>query len=163
MQRMEMETDVKPDANVATQKLTVRCLFCNTWNRIDASKVTDGPKCGKCTKPILLERPFPLNDETFTRTIAESDVPVAVDFYADWCGPCRMMAPAVDALAAHLQVKALITKLNTDHSARTASGFNIRGIPTTIVFKAGKEVVRQSGAMPLEALKQLMVRAGVVV
>jgi thioredoxin 2 len=154
-----METETKP----ASLKLTVRCQFCNTWNRIDAGKVTAGPKCGKCGKPILLERPIALDDETFTRTINESDVPVAVDFYADWCGPCRMMAPAVDALAAHLQGKALVAKLNTDHSTRTASGFNIRGIPTTIVFKGGKEVARQSGALPLEGLKQLVAKAGVQV
>lgn len=154
-----METEAKP----ATQKLTVSCQFCNTWNRIDAEKVTAGPKCGKCGKPILLERPLPLTDETFARTISETDLPVAVDFYADWCGPCRMMAPAVDALAAHLQGKALVGKLNTDHSSRTASGFNIRGIPTTIVFKGGKEVARQSGAMPLEGLKQLVAKAGVAV
>lgn len=154
-----METETK----AATQKLTVRCQFCNTWNRIDATKVTAGPKCGKCAKPILLERPIALDDETFARTINESDIPVAVDFYADWCGPCRMMAPAVDALAAHLQGKALIGKLNTDHSSRTASGFNIRGIPTTIVFRSGKEVARQSGAIPLEGLKQLVAKAGVAV
>jgi thioredoxin 2 len=154
-----METDTK----AVTQKLTVRCQFCNTWNRIDATMVTAGPKCGKCAKPILLERPIALDDETFTRTINESDIPVAVDFYADWCGPCRMMAPAVDALAAHLQGKALIGKLNTDHSSRTASGFNIRGIPTTIVFRGGKEVARQSGAIPLEGLKQLVAKAGVAV
>jgi thioredoxin 2 len=154
-----METDTKAVA----QKLTVRCQFCNTWNRIDATRVIAGPKCGKCAKPILLERPISLDDETFTRTINESDIPVAVDFYADWCGPCRMMAPAVDALAAHLQGKALIGKLNTDHSSRTASGFNIRGIPTTIVFRRGKEVARQSGAIPLEGLKQLVAKAGVAV
>ena len=154
-----METEAKP----ATQKLTVSCQFCNTWNRIDAEKVTAGPKCGKCGKPILLERPLPLTDETFARTISETDLPVAVDFYADWCGPCRMMAPAVDALASHLQGKALIGKLNTDHASRTASGFNIRGIPTTIVFKDGKEVARQSGAIPLEGLKQLVAKAGVAV
>jgi thioredoxin 2 len=160
---METETTTEPGKKAQTRKLTVRCQFCNTWNRIDASKVTDGPKCGKCAKPILLERPLPLNDETFARTISESELPVAVDFYADWCGPCRMMAPAVDALAAHLQGKALIGKLNTDHASRTASGFNIRGIPTTIVFKEGKEVARQSGAMQLEGLKQLLARAGVAV
>ena len=154
-----MEAETKTTA----KKLTVRCQFCDTWNRIDAGKVTAGPKCGKCAKPILLERPITLNDETFLRTINETDLPVAVDFYADWCGPCRMMAPAVDALASHLQGKALITKLNTDLSQRTASGFNIRGIPTTIVFKGGKEVARQSGALPLEGLKQLVAKAGVAV
>jgi thioredoxin 2 len=154
-----METEAKPTA----RKLTVRCQFCETWNRIDVSRVTSGPKCGKCGKPILLERPITLTDDTFSRTINQSDVPVAVDFYADWCGPCRMMAPAVDALAAHLQGKALVAKLNTDHSQRTASGFNIRGIPTTIVFKQGKEVARQSGALPLEGLKQLVAKAGVEV
>ena len=154
-----METETK----AVSQKLTVRCQFCNTWNRIDAGKVTAGPKCGKCGKPILLERPIALDDETFTRTINESDVPVAVDFYADWCGPCRMMAPAVDALAAQVQGKALVGKLNTDHSSRTASGFNIRGIPTMIVFKGGKEVARQSGALQLEGLRQLMAKAGVAV
>ena len=154
---------MEAESEAATKKLTVRCQFCDTWNRIDAAKVVDGPKCGKCTKPILLERPLTLTDETFARTINESDVPVAVDFYADWCGPCRMMAPAVDALAAHLQGRALIAKLNTDHSSRTASGFGIRGIPTMIVFQGGKEVARQSGAVPLEGLKQLVARAGVLV
>jgi thioredoxin 2 len=152
-----METEAK------SAKLTVRCQFCETWNRIEASKVADGPKCGKCGRPILLERPLPLNDDTFQRTITESDVPVAVDFYADWCGPCRMMAPAVDALAAHVQGRAIVAKLNTDHSSRTAGGFGIRGIPTTIVFDHGKEVARQSGALPLEGLKQLLARAGVAV
>ena len=150
-----METEAK------SAKLTVRCQFCETWNRVDASKVADGPKCGKCSRPILLERPLPLNDDTFQRTITESDVPVAVDFYADWCGPCRMMAPAVDALAAHVQGRAIVAKLNTDHASRTAGGFGIRGIPTTIVFAHGKEVARQSGALPLEGLKQLLARAGV--
>jgi thioredoxin 2 len=154
---------MESDANPAIRKLTVRCQFCETWNRIDATKVVDGPKCGKCSRPILLERPLALNDDTFQRTITESDVPVAVDFYADWCGPCRMMAPAVDALAAHVQGRAIVAKLNTDHSARTAGGFGIRGIPTTIVFERGKEVARQSGALPLEGLKQLLARAGVAV
>ncbi len=145
----------------SSRAITVRCQFCETWNRIDAEKVADGPKCGRCARPILLERPVTLTDDTFTRTLNESDIPVFVDFYADWCGPCRMMAPAVDALAAHVQGKALVAKLNTDHSSRTAGGFNIRGIPTVIVFQNGKEVVRQSGAMPLEGLKQLLGRAGV--
>jgi thioredoxin 2 len=154
---------MESEANTAVKKLTVRCQFCDTWNRIDAARVSAGPKCGKCGRPILLERPLSLNDDTFHRTVNESDVPVAVDFYADWCGPCRMMAPAVDALAAHVQGRAIVAKLNTDHSSRTAGGFGIRGIPTTIVFDRGKEVARQSGALPLEGLKQLLAKAGVAV
>jgi thioredoxin 2 len=154
---------MESEANTAVRKLTVRCQFCDIWNRIDAARVSAGPKCGKCGRPILLERPLSLNDDTFHRTINESDVPVAVDFYADWCGPCRMMAPAVDALAAHVQGRAIVAKLNTDHSSRTAGGFGIRGIPTTIVFDRGKEVARQSGALPLEGLKQLLAKAGVAV
>ena len=151
-----------PTETTGVRAITVKCQFCEAWNRIDAEKVGDGPKCGKCARPILLERPLALTDETFSRTLAESDVPVFVDFYADWCGPCRMMAPAVDALAANAQGKALIAKLNTDHSSRTANSFNIRGIPTSIVFQNGKEVARQSGALPLEGLKHLLAQAGAI-
>ena len=151
-----------PTETIGARTITVRCQFCEAWNRIEAEKVGDGPKCGKCAKPILLERPITLTEDTFSRTVNESDVPVFVDFYADWCGPCRMMAPAVDALAAQAQGKALIAKLNTDHSSRTAGGFNIRGIPTSIVFQNGKEVARQSGALPLEGLKQLLGKAGAI-
>ncbi len=85
--------------------MTVRCQFCETWNRIDAARAPDRPKCGKCGKPILLDRPIALSDETFARTIAESDVPVLVDFYADWCGPCKMMAPFIDEIARERQGK----------------------------------------------------------
>ena len=137
-------------------KLTVRCQFCLTWNRLDATRVPDKPKCGKCAKPILLDRPLKLDDETFARTVAESEVPIFVDFYADWCGPCKMMAPAVDQLAAAYHGKALIAKLDTDRAQRTAGGFQIRGIPTVIVFRAGKEAARQTGAVPYPGLEALL-------
>jgi thioredoxin 2 len=145
---------------VESQQVTLRCQFCQTWNRIDASRAANRPKCGKCGKPILIDRPVRLDDETFARTIAESRIPVLVDFYADWCGPCKMMAPFVDELAGRHQGDALVAKLDTDRSPRTAESFAIRGIPTVIVFRDGREVTRVSGAMPLPGLEALLARAG---
>jgi thioredoxin 2 len=139
----------------AAHRITVRCQFCETWNRVVAERAADRPKCGKCGRPMLIDRPIALTDDTFARTISESEVPVVVDFYADWCGPCKVMAPAVDQLAAENQGKLLVGKLDTDRSPRTAQQFNIRGIPTVIVFHNGKEATRASGAMPLKALQQL--------
>lgn len=153
------ENTVATTQTDTTRHLTVRCQFCDTWNRIDAARAVDRPKCGKCGKPMLLDRPMHLNDDTFARTIAESDVPVLVDFYADWCGPCKMMAPFIDELAHEKQGTALIAKLDTDRAQTTASGFNIRGIPTTIVFKGGKEVARETGAVPKKALEALLAKA----
>ena len=136
--------------------ITIRCQFCESWNRVDAARAADRPKCGKCGKPMLLDRPYPLTDETFARTIAESEIPVMVDFYADWCGPCKMMAPAVDELARSSAGHALVAKLDTDASQKVASRYQIRGIPTVIVFRNGREERRQSGVMPLAALKEMV-------
>jgi thioredoxin 2 len=144
------------DATPATKKLTLRCQFCDTWNRIDAMRAADRPKCGKCGTPMLLDRPVKLDDETFERTVAESEVPVVVDFYADWCGPCKMMAPFVDELAAQYTGRALVAKLDTDRAQRSTAPFGIRGIPTTIVFKGGREFARKAGAIPKSGLEELL-------
>ena len=104
---------------------------------------------------MLVDRPISLDDETFTRTVTESEIPVLVDFYADWCGPCKIRAPSVDQLAAEHQGKLLVAKLDTDRAPRTAQSFDIRGIPTVIVFRGGRETQRSSGAMPFPALKKL--------
>ncbi len=146
------------DDVITAKKTMLRCQFCQSWNRVDAARATDRPKCGKCGKPMLLDRPVKLDDETFQRTIAESEVPIMVDFYADWCGPCRMMAPAGDQLAANYVGRALVAKLDTDASQRTAMSFGIRGIPTVIVFRDGQEVGRQSGAVPYSTLAALIDR-----
>ena len=141
---------------VNAKHITLRCQFCASWNRIDAARVADRPKCGKCERPFLLDRPVPLDDDSFARTVEGSDVPVLVDFYADWCGPCKMMAPSVDQLAAKYQGRALVAKLDTDRAQRVAAQFQIRGIPTVIVFEHGREARRQSGAVPLPALERLL-------
>jgi thioredoxin 2 len=137
-------------------KMTVQCASCASWNRIRADKAGDHPKCGKCSAAIELEHPLILTDDTFARTIAESDLPVLVDFYADWCGPCKMMAPYVDQLAREQIGRAIVAKLDTDRNPRTAGSFSIRGIPTTIVFRGGKEAGRQVGAVPKEGLERLL-------
>jgi len=143
----------------STPTVTLRCQFCDTWNRVNPARLPERPKCGKCARFLLIDRPYPLFEDSFARTIADSDIPVIVDFYADWCGPCKMMAPAVDELAARNAGTALVAKLNTDAAPQTSQAYNIRGIPTTIVFRGGNEVARQSGAIPLAALQQLLDRA----
>jgi thioredoxin 2 len=147
------------ETTIATKKLTLRCQFCETWNRIDAARASDRPKCGKCAKPMVLDRPIKLDDDTFARTIQESQIPVLVDFYADWCGPCKMMAPFVDELAREYVGRALVAKVDTDHAQKATQPFGIRGIPTSIVFKDGKEAARHVGAVPKTGLEQLLKQA----
>jgi thioredoxin 2 len=144
------------DVKTIETRATIRCQFCGSWNRVDVARAADRPKCGKCAKPMLLDRPLHLDDDSFARTVADSAVPVFVDFYADWCGPCKMMAPAVDQLAGNFTGRAIVAKLNTDASPKTSMSFNIRGIPTSIVFFEGKEVARQSGALPYQSLAAMI-------
>jgi thioredoxin 2 len=139
-----------------TKRVTLQCQFCHTWNRIDASRAADRPKCGKCGRPMLIDRPWPLTEETFDRTIRESEIPVLVDFYADWCMPCKVMAPFVDEMARDAQGRALTAKLNTELAPTVSNGLGIRSIPTVIVFRAGKEVARHTGAVPKARLEELL-------
>lgn len=136
--------------------VTLPCPSCGRWNRIAAKRITDGPKCGVCSAPLRLDHPILLTDATFDRVLRETTLPVLVDFYADWCGPCRMMAPAVDELARSSAGRVLVAKLDTDASQRVAARYQIRGIPTVIAFRNGREERRQSGVMPLAALKEMV-------
>ena len=151
-----------PEAGTAeaAKHVTIQCQFCNTWNRVDATRAANRPRCGNCARPLLLDRPVPLNAETFQRTIESSEVPVLVDFYADWCGPCKVMAPAIDAVAAAHQGRALVGKLDTDRAPALVDRYQIRGIPTVILFDHGKEVARQTGAAPRRTLEELLARLG---
>ncbi len=148
---------------MAETYVTVPCQFCGTRNKVNMARVAHRPKCRKpeCGRPILLDRPLPLSDETFADVIANADVPVLVDFYADWCGPCKVMAPTFDAVAAEYAGRALVAKLNTDLAPHTSQAFNIRSIPTIIAFRGGKQVAQQMGAVPKAQLVQLLRDAGV--
>jgi thioredoxin 2 len=149
-------TPATPAAGATTERITLRCPTCSKWNRINAERAANGPKCGNCGTPLPLDHPVLLTDETFDRVISGTDIPVLVDFYADWCGPCKMMAPSVEALAKSSVGRALIAKLDTDASPQVAGRFQIRGIPTTIVFRAGKEAKRLTGAVPLATLQAML-------
>jgi thioredoxin 2 len=133
-----------PDRHSAT----VACPFCDTLNRVDLARIEQHPKCGKCGKPILLDRPIAVSDANFAQVTTDSTVPVVVDFYADWCGPCKIMAPLLDDAARRRAGQLLVVKLDTDRNPVTGPRFGIRGIPTLIAFKNGKEVARRVGAVP---------------
>jgi thioredoxin 2 len=133
----------------------VACAFCRTPNRIDLTKLSKGPKCAKCQRPILLDRPLKATEADFDRTLQGTTVPVLVDFHADWCGPCHMMAPTLDDFARR-HVGAVITlKLDTDANQSIAGHYAIRGIPTVIVFDHGKEKARHVGVADLKVLETL--------
>jgi len=152
-------TTATNEPTTAASRLTVQCQFCQTWNQVAADRLEHGPKCGKCGTPMRFDRPWALTEESFERTVRESDLPVMVDFYADWCGPCKAMAPAVDELARTYQGRALIAKLDTDRAPRVSQQFRITGVPTTIVFKGGQEAAKQVGAVPKAGLEALLRQA----
>jgi thioredoxin 2 len=135
---------------------TVVCPFCATLNRVDLARAADRPKCGECARPILLDRPLTVSDATFDRVIRDAEVPVLVDFYADWCGPCKVMAPVLDEIARERSGSVLALKLDTDRNPATPTHFGVRGIPTVIAFARGREVGRQTGAVPRGEIEALI-------
>ena len=141
-----------PDSPTAT----VACPFCDTLNRVDLSRIGQHPKCGTCGKPILLDRPLAVSDANFAQVTADTTVPVVVDFYADWCGPCKIMAPLLDDVARRRAGEMVIVKLDTDRNPVTGQRFGIRGIPTLIAFRRGKEVARRVGAVPPAELEAFL-------
>ncbi len=130
------------------------CPHCNITNRIPNEKIANKPICGKCKKPLFFAKPLELNASNFAAHITKNDIPVVVDFWAEWCGPCKMMAPMFSQATAQLEPRVRMAKLNTEQEQNIAAQFNIRSIPTLIIFKQGKEIARQSGAMDSQSLIQ---------
>ncbi len=141
---------------VEMRQATVACPFCSTLNRVDLTKVDNRPKCGNCGRPILLDRPIAVSDADFDQVTVGTTVPVVVDFYADWCGPCKIMAPLLDDVANRRAGEMLVLKLDTDQNPATGQRFGIRGIPTLIAFRGGKEVSRRVGAVPAAELENFL-------
>lgn len=146
-------------SDVSTRPVIARCAFCGKLNRVDLSRLADAPKCAECHKPIRLDRPLKVTDADFDTVLAGSSAPVVVDFYADWCGPCKMMAPALDEFARQRQGEVLVLKLDTDANPGTGARFGIRGIPTLIAFGGGKELRRHVGLADAKVLEALVTHA----
>jgi thioredoxin 2 len=130
----------------------VVCPDCSGVNRVPAARLAGNPLCGTCHAALFQRRPVELTSVTFDSQIGRGDLPVIVDFWAPWCGPCKMMAPAFARAAGELEPRLRLAKVNTEAEPGLAARFGISGIPTLVAFRGGKEIARQSGAMEFAGL-----------
>jgi thioredoxin len=147
-----------PEGSRPARPVVVRCVFCGKANRVDLTRLSAGPKCAECARPILLDRPLKVSEVDFEQTLRGSSAPVLVDFYADWCGPCKMMAPTLDDFTRQHAGELLVLKLDTDANPAVTTRFGIRGIPTIIAFQDGLERGRHVGTADLRTLEGLVGR-----
>lgn len=136
----------------STDTLHIVCPHCHTTNRVKTEDLGHAPDCGKCHQALFAGEPLTLDDASFDRHVGRSEIPVVVDFWAPWCGPCLQMAPFFHEAARQLEPAVRLAKLDTEAQPRIAGRYGIRSIPTMIVFKGGREVARTSGAMATDGI-----------
>ena len=137
-----------------SESINVVCPHCNAVNRVPQAKLGAGPKCGKCKSPVLTGVPLDLTAANFQQFVGRNGLPVVVDFWASWCGPCKMMAPVFSQVAHEMATRARFAKVNTEQEQMIAAQYGIRSIPTLALFSNGKEISRQAGALDAASLKQ---------